>query len=104
MFYSVKISYGIQDYFLFRRDNAPHTDDPEPDFSVIFNTLSNITGELRAAFHPSIPVLPVLGNHDSYPKVCPSVEIKPQLVKIIILEEKQGKKKKKIKMSAAFQL
>ncbi|MPC93106.1 Acid sphingomyelinase-like phosphodiesterase 3b [Portunus trituberculatus] len=56
------------DFVLWTGDNAPHTDDPEPNFSVIFSSLSNITGELRTAFHPSIPVLPVLGNHDAFPK------------------------------------
>lgn len=56
------------DFVLWTGDNAPHTDDPEPNFSVIFNSLSNITGELRTAFQPSIPVLPVLGNHDAFPK------------------------------------
>lgn len=72
------------------RDNAPHTDDPEPDFSVIFNTVSNITSELRTAFHPSIPILPVLGNHDAYPKVSPSSKAVVQSMKLII---KKGRKK-----------
>lgn len=56
------------DFVLWTGDNAPHTDDPAPDFPVIFNTVSNITNELRTAFHASIPILPVLGNHDAYPK------------------------------------
>ena len=50
-------------------DNAPHTDDPEPDFSIIFKTLNNLTAELRSSFSSEIPILPVLGNHDAYPKV-----------------------------------
>ncbi|KAG0714622.1 Acid sphingomyelinase-like phosphodiesterase 3b [Chionoecetes opilio] len=56
------------DFVLWTGDNAPHSEDPMPDFSVIFKTLSNLTVELRTAFHASIPVLPVLGNHDAYPK------------------------------------
>ncbi|XP_076065315.1 acid sphingomyelinase-like phosphodiesterase 3b isoform X2 [Oratosquilla oratoria] len=56
------------DFILWTGDNVPHTDDPEPDFSTIFQTLSNITAELRTTFHHSIPIIPVLGNHDAYPK------------------------------------
>ncbi|XP_071518802.1 acid sphingomyelinase-like phosphodiesterase 3b isoform X1 [Panulirus ornatus] len=56
------------DFILWTGDNAPHTNDPQPDFSVIFNTISNITGEIRTTFQESVPILPVLGNHDAYPK------------------------------------
>nr|XP_053634735.1 acid sphingomyelinase-like phosphodiesterase 3b isoform X2 [Cherax quadricarinatus] len=56
------------DFILWTGDNVPHTDDPEPDFTVIFNTISNITEELRSTFQDSIPILPVLGNHDAFPK------------------------------------
>ncbi|KAG7177988.1 Acid sphingomyelinase-like phosphodiesterase 3b-like 2 [Homarus americanus] len=56
------------DFILWTGDNAPHTDDPEPDFTVIFQTVANITGELRSRFQESIPILPVLGNHDAYPR------------------------------------
>lgn len=52
----------------FDRDNVPHTEDPEPDFSTIYSTIANITTELITAFPEVIPILPVLGNHDAYPK------------------------------------
>ncbi|XP_045616115.1 acid sphingomyelinase-like phosphodiesterase 3b [Procambarus clarkii] len=56
------------DFILWTGDNVPHTNDPEPNFTVIFNTISNITGELRTTFQDSVPILPVLGNHDAFPK------------------------------------
>lgn len=65
--YAQRIS--ANDELLHCRDNVPHTYDPAPDFAVIFNTVSNITGELRTAFPDYVPILPVLGNHDAYPKV-----------------------------------
>lgn len=55
------------DFVLWTGDNVPHVD-PQPDFDVIFRTVNNITTELRTAFQESIPVLPVLGNHDAFPK------------------------------------
>ncbi|KAK3868599.1 hypothetical protein Pcinc_026034 [Petrolisthes cinctipes] len=56
------------DFVLWTGDNVPHTNDPEPDYSVIFATIANITTELKTAFPDTIPILPVLGNHDAYPK------------------------------------
>lgn len=65
-----KVKVGV-----FGRDNVPHTNDPEPDFSVIYSTIANITTELRTAFPEVIPILPVLGNHDAYPKVYHCISI-----------------------------
>ncbi|CAL4095874.1 unnamed protein product, partial [Meganyctiphanes norvegica] len=56
------------DFVLWTGDNVPHVEDPSPDFSVIFPTVANITGELRTTFPESVPILPVLGNHDAFPK------------------------------------
>ncbi|XP_068239183.1 acid sphingomyelinase-like phosphodiesterase 3b [Palaemon carinicauda] len=56
------------DFVLWTGDNVPHVNDPEPDFSTIFLTLNNITTELRTSFEDYIPILPVLGNHDAFPK------------------------------------
>ncbi|RXG71910.1 hypothetical protein Avbf_06757, partial [Armadillidium vulgare] len=55
--------------------SAPHT--RKVDFPVIFKTLSNITEELKSLFNSNIPILPVLGNHDTY----------PQLLKEILIHE-----------------
>lgn len=60
--------HPLPEFVLWTGDNVPHTNDPEPDFSVIFRTVSNITNELRTAFPENIPILPVLGNHDAFPK------------------------------------
>lgn len=56
------------DFILWTGDNVPHVDDPEPDFSTIFRTVNNITTELRTSFSEHVPILPVLGNHDAFPK------------------------------------
>ncbi|RXG71911.1 Acid sphingomyelinase-like phosphodiesterase 3b [Armadillidium vulgare] len=55
------------DFIVWTGDNAPHT--RKVDFPVIFKTLSNITEELKSLFNSNIPILPVLGNHDTYPQV-----------------------------------
>ncbi|KAK7078099.1 Acid sphingomyelinase-like phosphodiesterase 3b [Halocaridina rubra] len=56
------------DFVLWTGDSSPHVSDPEPDFAVIFRTLNNVTMEMRMAFQDSVPILPVLGNHDAFPK------------------------------------
>ena len=45
----------------------PHWEDG-PDFKRIFSALDNITRALEEAF-PNTPIIPCLGNHDSYPAV-----------------------------------
>lgn len=51
---------------------SPHVSDPEPNWDSIFTTLSNVTLEMKNRFvsaNGMVPILPVLGNHDTYPKV-----------------------------------
>ncbi|KAL7639400.1 UNVERIFIED_CONTAM: hypothetical protein RMT77_009901 [Armadillidium vulgare] len=53
-------------FIVWTGDNSPHT--RKVNFSVIFETLSNITEELKSLYRSNIPIIPVLGNHDTHPK------------------------------------
>uniref|UniRef100_A0A2P2HZX6 Acid sphingomyelinase-like phosphodiesterase 3b n=1 Tax=Hirondellea gigas TaxID=1518452 RepID=A0A2P2HZX6_9CRUS len=59
--------HSSPDFVLWTGDMGPHVKDPEPHFPIILSTLKNVTGELKNRF-PDIAILPVLGNHDTYPK------------------------------------
>ncbi|XP_018018528.1 acid sphingomyelinase-like phosphodiesterase 3b [Hyalella azteca] len=64
------------DFILWTGDIGPHVSDPKPSLDVIFQTMSNVSAELLRRFPPPVAVLPVLGNHDSFPQDdypnCPS--------------------------------
>jgi len=67
---------------------SPHVSDPEPQWETIFSTLSNVTLEIKNRFiHADgmVPILPVLGNHDTFPKVCILSSVKTNLFIAIIL-------------------
>ena len=63
---------------------GPHVSDPEPHFGPILLTIANVTRELRHRFSPDVAILPVLGNHDAFPKVTSSLK-HPLFLYIFIL-------------------
>ncbi|XP_023324002.1 uncharacterized protein LOC111698017 isoform X2 [Eurytemora carolleeae] len=54
------------DFVVWTGDNGPHVDDPSPNYPYITNVTSFVFSELKRMFG-DIPVIPALGNHDSYP-------------------------------------
>lgn len=54
------------DFILWTGDNAPHIWNPSPNFKDITSILANITRLLALKF-PNSTILPVIGNHDTFP-------------------------------------
>ena len=55
------------DIILWTGDSSPHWKDPDyPDWNYIFKVENDIVGKLKHNF-PNTTILPVLGNHDSFP-------------------------------------
>ncbi|XP_037077611.1 acid sphingomyelinase-like phosphodiesterase 3b [Pollicipes pollicipes] len=52
-------------FIIWTGDNAPHWDSG-PDFKYIFSVVDNITRLMEESF-PGVPIIPCLGNHDSFP-------------------------------------
>ncbi|XP_043207536.1 acid sphingomyelinase-like phosphodiesterase 3b isoform X2 [Amphibalanus amphitrite] len=53
------------DFVIWTGDNAPHWEEG-PEFKQIFSAIDNITRVMEEAF-PDTPIVPCLGNHDSFP-------------------------------------
>ncbi|XP_067144161.1 acid sphingomyelinase-like phosphodiesterase 3b [Centruroides vittatus] len=54
------------DFIIWTGDNAPHIWNPSPNFKSITSILAKITQLLSLKF-PNSTILPVLGNHDTFP-------------------------------------
>ncbi|GIQ86793.1 hypothetical protein KIPB_008714 [Kipferlia bialata] len=62
------------DFLLYLGDAPPHNLDPHGymdlnDMDVI-DSIDRVIGSLSAAYPETVPVFPILGNHDTYPEEC----------------------------------
>ncbi len=55
------------DLILWTGDNSPHFPNGTGSFAIIYENLKNVT-EMFGKYFPGVPVVPVLGNHDTFKK------------------------------------
>ncbi|GFY44530.1 acid sphingomyelinase-like phosphodiesterase 3b [Trichonephila inaurata madagascariensis] len=63
---AMKEIHSNPDFIIWTGDNLPHTDDFYSDWDVIFEAIKNTTELLTTTF-PNIPIIPCIGNHDTFP-------------------------------------
>eukprot|EP00040_Diaphanoeca_grandis_P024903 m.137514 g.137514 ORF g.137514 m.137514 type:complete len:489 (-) comp29924_c0_seq2:67-1533(-) len=62
-------SHGDPDFVLWTGDDSPHVPSVNLTYSRIMNDIENITKTFQIYFNKSnIPIIPALGNHDTWPK------------------------------------
>ncbi|CAL1269215.1 unnamed protein product [Larinioides sclopetarius] len=62
----MKYIQSTPDFIIWTGDNLPHTDDLDPSWDITFEAIRNTTLLLTSTF-PNVPILPCIGNHDSFP-------------------------------------
>lgn len=63
---AMKEIHSVPDFIIWTGDNLPHTDDFYADWNITFEAIRNTT-ELLTTLFPGIPIIPSIGNHDTFP-------------------------------------
>ncbi len=67
---TIKVKFVLielfSDFVLWTGDSSPHWTNPPPEWKYIFSVESALVNLFKQYF-PNAKVLPVMGNHDSYP-------------------------------------